>query len=292
MSDRESSGDETQRFPADDETRPMAGADETQRIGRGGPPPPTATQPMYVPGGPFGPSPGRQILLFLLVFLLGLAGGFALGQFLGDDDEQLPDENLVLYENAGMSFPIAGAAFTGTTYDPSTQTCDKEAMKRFLREDPRRFQAWLELQEIPESEFDAFVDRLETRILDKPTPVTNHGCFAEGDGPCPFAIQSVLGPGTPVWYDPEQNRLVAKCACSNPLKAPRCPPNCEDQVPTPTPTPTESPSPTPTAQTPTPTTAPPATEAPTPTPTRPPATLPPTFPPTPSPTTPPQTPPP
>jgi uncharacterized protein DUF6777 len=221
----------------DREDRP---ADETVAMpSPAGPPPPTATQPMYTSSPP-PPPRSRQALIIGLVLLLGLGGGFALAQFFGGDDDRIPDEDLVLYETASSGFPVAGAAFTQSTYDASRKECDKEAMKRFLRADPRRFEAWLDLQEITEAEFDAFVDRLQTRIVDRITHVTNHGCFAEGEGPCPFTVQSVLAPGTPVWFDPVGNRIVAKCFCSNPLKAPRCPPNCEG----PTPTPTLSPTPT------------------------------------------------
>ena len=248
-------------------------SDETISFGRGAGPPPTATTPLYLPDEP-PPGRGRQLLLYMLVFLLGLAGGFAIAQFMGEEEDRLPDPDLVFYENASMTFPIDGAAFTDSTYDSDERKCDKELLKQSLRADDHRFDAWLDLQEITESQFDAFVDRLETRILDKPTPVTNHGCFAEGGGECPFAIQSVLGPGTPVWFDPQQDKIVAKCTCSNPLRDPVCPPNCEE-VPTPSPTPTPTPVPTtppPTA----PPTAPPTptpTPQPTPTPTR---TVPPT----------------
>lgn len=247
MSDHEHTSDETMAFPS-----------------RGGGGPPTATMPMYVSSsGP--PSRGRQILIYLLVLILGLGGGFVIAQFVGQDDEQIPDEDLVLFESAGTTFPVEGAQFTQSTYNAQSQQCDKEALRRYLKADERRFRAWLDLQGITESQFDGFVGRLETKLLTEPTPVTNHGCFAEGDGPCPFAIQSVLGAGTPVWFDPTQNRAVAKCLCSNPLKAPKCPPNCEDS---PTPTPSASPTPT-TSTTPTPTTAstPTPTAQPTPSPT-------------------------
>jgi hypothetical protein len=210
-----------------------------------------------------------------VLLLLGLAGGFALAQFLRADADPVPDGNLVLYENASSTFPIDGAQFTRSTYDTQKGKCDRELLKRYLREDKdHRFEAWLDLQEIAETEFDAFVDRLETKILSAPTPVTNYGCFPDGGGPCPFSVQSVLGAGTPVWFDPQQNRIVAKCACSNPVRSPKCPPNCEE-VPTPTPSPTPSPTPTatpaptrtPTPLTPRPTATP--TRAPTPTPTPP-----------------------
>lgn len=236
---------------------------------------------MHIPGDE-PPDRGRKILIYLMVLVLGLAGGFGIAQFFGGDDDRIPDEDLVLFENASSTFPIEGAAFTQSTFDLQSQRCDAELLKQRLRADRHRFEAWLELQGITEGEFDAFVDRLETRILSEATPVTNHGCFADGEGPCPFELQSVLAEGTPVWYDPEQQRIVAKCTCSNPLKEPKCPPNCEE-VPTPTPTP--SPTPTATA-TPTRTQPPTTTSPPTPTPT-------PTQRPTPTPTlTVPTTPPP
>jgi hypothetical protein len=211
---------------------------------------------MYVGSAP--PPRSRQALIFALVFLLGLGGGFVLAQFIGRSDDRVPDENLVLYETASMTFPVEGAQFTRSTYNPETKQCDKEALKRFLRADPRRFKAWIDLQGITEDQFDGFVDRLETRITTGLTAFTNHGCFREGDGPCPFALQSVLAPGTPVWFDPVQQRVVAKCPCSNPLKPPRCPPNCENK-PTPTPSPSASPTRSPTQP---PRTTPPRTQPP------------------------------
>ncbi len=257
MSDRERAGDETIAFSS-----------------RGGGGPPTSTMPMYVSSSE-PPSRGRQVLIYLLVFVLGLGGGFVAAQFVGQDDDRVPDEDLVFFESASTTFPIEGAQFTRSTYNAQNEQCDKEALKQYLRADPRRFRAWLDLQGITESQFDGFVDRLETRILTEPTAVTNHGCFAEGEGPCPFAIQSVLGSGTPVWFDPTQNRVVAKCPCSNPIKAPKCPPNCEDSPtpePSPSPTPTQSATPTPTRSAPptataSPTASPTATPSPSPSPT-------------------------
>jgi hypothetical protein len=222
------------------------------------------TTPLNFPGeGP--PSRGRQVMLAFLILLLGLAGGFAISQFAAGDDDTLPDPDLVFYESASTSFPIEGARFTDSTFDESKQECDRELLKRLLRADDHRFQAWLDIQELTEAEFDGFVDRLQTRVLEKATPVTNYGCFEEGEGECPFSIQSVLGPGTAVWVDPQQgDRIVAKCACSNPIREPRCPPNCED-IPTPSPTPSPTPPPTTAPPTPPPTTAPTPTPAPTPT---------------------------
>jgi hypothetical protein len=241
---------------------PPRDPDHTQQFSSGGgASPPTMTAPIRLPPPP---PRGRSIVIFVLVFLLGLGGGFAASQVYGHRTAKLPDASVVLYENASSSFPVAGAAFTDSTYDASRKQCDKELLKRYLRADPRRFKAWLDLQQITESEFDAFVDRLQSQLLLKATPVTNHGCFPSGA--CPFAIQSVLGAGTPVWFDPQQQRIVAKCACSNPVNDPQCPPNCEDVPPTtPTAPPTEQPTEAPTSSpTPQPTASPTPTPAPTP----------------------------
>lgn len=261
MSDRED-------IPPSDETIAFSGRDV---------PPPTATAPIHLSGGE-PPGGGRRVLVALVALLLGLAGGFAIAQLVHVGGEaKVPDEGLVLYESASTAFPIEGARFTSSTYDLQKGKCDKTLLKQFLRADKRRFDAWLDLQEITADEFDSFVDRLETRVLDKPTPVTNYGCFPDGEGPCPFAIQSVLGPGTPVWFDPQASRIVAKCTCSNPIRSPKCPPNCEE-IPTPTP----SPSPTPVPTTPPPT-SPPPTASPTPTPSPSPIPSPTPIPTTPSP---------
>jgi hypothetical protein len=264
-------------MPDPDETRPIEPpaeqtSEQTVRFTPAQPPPPPPSEPtqaMYAMPPPGGGGGQRLALIVVLVLLVGLAAGYALGRFLGRPDPKVPDESLILYEPASMDFPIAGAAFTRSTYDEQSRRCDNGLLKQYLRADERRFKAWIDLQGITEDRFDAFVDRLETRILDRPRPVTNHGCYGEGDGPCPFAFQSVLAAGTAVWEDPEERRIVAKCRCSNPLKAPKCPPNCEEQPPpSPSPSPTESP------------TEPPRTQPPTASPTQPPATLPPTFPPT------------
>jgi hypothetical protein len=157
------------------------------------------------------PSGSRRGLVFGLLFLLGLAVGFGASQLFGAGaDERLPPSDLVLYESASVSFPIEGAAFTASTFDQQTGECDPQLLKQFLRADERRFEAWLDVRELTEAEFDGYVDRLQTRILDEPTPFTNHGCFADGEGPCPFDIQTVLGIGTAVWYDPVTDEIVAK----------------------------------------------------------------------------------
>jgi hypothetical protein len=254
---------------SDREDRPPS--DDTIAFSGRGIGPPRTTAPIPVPER--GPQRRRVLLLAVLLLLLGLAGGFAIAQFVGRSDDKVPDDELVLYEHALSTFPVDGAQFTRSAFDVQKRKCDPELLKRYLRADRNhRFEAWLDLEEISESQFDAFVDRLETRILSAPTPVTNYGCFADGEGPCPFSIQSVLGPGTPVWFDPQQNRIVAKCTCSSPIRLPQCPPNCEERPtptpsPTPTGTPTASPTPTRTLPPPTPPPTPTPTQAPTPTPT-------------------------
>ena len=86
-------------------------------------------------------------------------------------------------------------------------------------DDVRRFNAWRDLQEIDSAKFDAFVDGLSTRIINVPTPVTDYGCFPDGEGACPFSVQSVLGKGTPVWFLAKERRIVAKCTSSTPIRS-------------------------------------------------------------------------
>jgi hypothetical protein len=226
------------------------------------PPPPIApTEHIYVPPPP--PPPGRTWIAIVVLVLAGIAAGFALGHFVGRRPPGVPDSSLVLFESASSTFPIRGAEFTEPAFDEQRGSCDRAKLKQFLRADQRRFKAWLTLVKISESQFDSFVDGLQTRVLPSLQPVTNHGCYGSGDGPCPFAIQSVLAAGTPVWWDPVESRIVAKCRCSNPLTAPVCPPNCAAGAPSPAattaPPPTQAPPTTP----PPASTAPPATPVPT-----------------------------
>lgn len=221
----------------------------------------------------------QQVAPWILVFLVGLGGGWGLSAaFEGDPPEPTPapsplldPDDVVLYETASSIFPVEGAQFTEPFDDPDDPEagCDKERLKASLNADSHRKEAWLELQGITEDEFDEFVDRLVSVVLTEPRPVTNHGCFPEGEGPCAFEVHSVLAAGTLVLADPETEQVVVRCRCGNPLKPPQCPPNCEGE---PTPTPTVSPSPTPRQTDPPPRTATPRptptpTPAPTPTPT-------------------------
>lgn len=233
--------------------------------------------------------PIRRTIAILVALAVGFGAGWFVGQA-GVAEDELPDEDLVLYEPVSMAFPVEGARFTESFEIDAEDGCDKELLKRFLDADPHRKRAWLEVQGITEAEFEPFIDRLRSAVLLRPTPVTNHGCFAEGEGECPFSLHSVLAAGTLVLVDPEQdNRPVVKCRCGNPLDEPQCPPNC-DGGPTPTPsaTPERTPFFTDPVRTPPPrTTAPPErTPPPTPTPC-PPGTTAITCAPTPVPRTPP-----
>jgi hypothetical protein len=209
-----------------------------------GPPDPQETQPVAPPPEPYrpppapteripiaqrqGPPPGVWALLGLLV-LAGVLMGSILGHFTAKPSGSARDPNLVLYEPAGSTTPFAGAQFTASTFNPQTGQCDKARLKQSLRANPRKFHAWLQLVGIDESRFDSFVDHLETARLTSLSPVTDHGCLDGGD--CPFAFQAVLASGTPVWRDPQQGHIVAKCLSSTPLSAPRCPPNCSGGAP-------------------------------------------------------------
>jgi hypothetical protein len=185
---------------------------------------PPPTERLRVDRSQHRPPPSLWAFLGLLV-LAGILIGYVFGHFVGRPSPEGPDSNLVLFESASSTIPFPGAQFTASTYDAQRGTCDKTKLKQFLRADEKRFNAWLRLVGISAGDFDGFVNRLETARLTTASPVTNHGCYKNGR--CPFSFQSVLAAGTPVWRDPVRGHIVAKCACSNPLSAPRCPPNCD-----------------------------------------------------------------
>lgn len=187
----------------------------------------------------------QRIASWILGIALVFGGGF-LTATLTADEPLLDEAQTVHYETASSIFPVEGAQFTQPFDDPEDPEagCDKEAFKRFLNADPHRKEAWLEVLGVEEEDFEEFVDRLVSARLTEPTHVTNHGCFPEGEGPCPFEVHSVLAAGTLVLADPETDQIVTRCRCGNPLLEPKCPPNCEDE---PTPTPTLTPTITPTS---------------------------------------------
>ena len=107
----------------------------------GGRPPPTATTPLPGPmGRPPNRGPRRQALILLIVLLLGMGFGFAGSQLFGGGEDNVPDEDLVLYESASTSFPVEGAEFTRSTFDVQKGKCDKTILKQSLRDDARRVQ--------------------------------------------------------------------------------------------------------------------------------------------------------
>ena len=191
-------------------------------------PPPLPTERIRAPRQ-HRPPPSLWAFLGLLV-AAGVLIGFVFGHFTARGSGPARDANLVVFEPAGSASPFAGAQFTGSTFNPLTGMCDKARLKQFLRADQRRFKAWTQLVGTDAGGFDAFVDRLDTARLTTLSPVTDHGCL---DSDCPFSFQAVLAAGTPVWRDPAQGHIVAKCTSSSPLSAPRCPPNCNAAAPAP-----------------------------------------------------------
>src|SRR5438132_16962 len=179
------------------ETQPFAPAEYR-------PPPPAPTERIHAPRSRR-PPPSLYAFLGLLL-LAGVLIGFVVGHFAGRSSGTARDPSLVLFEPASSTTPFAGAQFTASTYDAQRGICDKTRLKQFLRADQRRFQAWVQLVGIDASQFDAFVDRMETARLTSLSPVTDHGCFTSGD--CPFAFQAVLAQGTPVWRDPAEGHIV------------------------------------------------------------------------------------
>src|SRR5262245_21849244 len=96
----------------------------------GGRPPPTMTMPLHVPGDR--PPPRRQALILRIVLLLGLGAGFTAAQLVGSDMPKVPDENLVLYQNATSGFPVEGAGFTRSAFDSTKGKGDKAVLKDAL----------------------------------------------------------------------------------------------------------------------------------------------------------------
>jgi len=206
--------------------------------------------------------------------LVGFGGG-ALLTAQTQDEPLLEEESVVLYEAPTSAFPVAGGAFSPSFFNESTQRCELDKFETFMEQNPERKQAWLEIQDLSEDEFDPLMDRLREARVTEHTPVTNHG-YRDGRW---FEVNSVLAPGTPVMIDPqrigagpgggdpmptdtdtdeptdtdfdeptpeptdtdEPTRepreddfvIIVKCTCGNPIKPPKCPPNCVDGPPRP-----------------------------------------------------------
>lgn len=189
---------------------------------------------------------------WVLVFVLGVGGGFGLSAVAGGDDPEpepsptprstpralLDEEKVVVFEAADADFAVEGAAFTEPIDIGPDEGCDKTKLVDSLNDDPRRGRAWLRVLEVDEGDLEPFVERLVHGVLTEPLAQTEHGCL--GSGACPFSIHVVLGSGTIVLVDPEAEfEPVVRCRSGTPLTPPECPPNC---LPAPT---EESPTPTP-----------------------------------------------
>lgn len=109
--------------------------------------------------------------------------------------------------------PAAGAPLYGGSGD--NRVCDREAMIRYLTENPDKGRAWAATAGIAYGDLPAYVRSLTPTVLLYDTRVTNHG-FANGRA---TSLQSVLQAGTAVLVD-RSGQPVTKCKCGNPLRPP------------------------------------------------------------------------
>ena len=98
----------------------------------------------------------------------------------------------------------------------SSRHCNRGQLVAFLQANPTKARAWAGVQGITTNEIPAYVDDLTPVLLREDTRVTNHG-FVGGTA---NQIPAVLQAGTAVLLD-RFGRPVVKCACGNPLAAPR-----------------------------------------------------------------------
>lgn len=103
--------------------------------------------------------------------------------------------------------------YGGTRDDTS---CDKDQLVAFLEANPAKARAWAGVLDIEVEDIGTYVDSLTPILLTADTRVTNHG-FRDGRA---TTLQSVLQAGTAVLVD-EFGQPVVRCACGNPLTAPR-----------------------------------------------------------------------
>lgn len=115
--------------------------------------------------------------------------------------------------------PVSGATpgLYGGTRDQST--CNPQQMIDYLARNPSLGRAWAGAQGILTSEIPSFINSLTPVLLRSDTRVTNHG-FSNGVA---TPHQSVLQAGTAVLID-DKGEPRARCACGNPLLAPRAVP--------------------------------------------------------------------
>lgn len=95
------------------------------------------------------------------------------------------------------------------------RVCDREAMVRYLTENPAKGRAWAATVGVAYGDLPGYLRGLTPTVLLYDTRVTNHG-FANGRA---TALQSVLQAGTAVLVD-GSGQPVAKCKCGNPLRPP------------------------------------------------------------------------
>ena len=106
----------------------------------------------------------------------------------------------------------------GGTRDQSS--CNQQQMIDYLTANPSKGRAWAQAQGISVSELATYINSLTPVLLRSDTRVTNFG-FSAGQ---PTPRQSVLQAGTAVLVD-QYGEPRARCACGNPLLAPRAVPS-------------------------------------------------------------------
>jgi hypothetical protein len=128
------------------------------------------------------------------------------GLDLGDPEEQVTDTAETVVST------VAGAApglYGGTEI---LNSCDKDALIRFMQENLEKAAAWAGVQDIDVDDIPDFIENLTDVILQVDTRVTNHG-FRDGVA---NPINSVLQAGTAVLVDIFGVPRV-RCFCGNPL---------------------------------------------------------------------------
>lgn len=129
--------------------------------------------------------------------------------------EAIDDEARATASSSGVQSYSGGqpGLYGGTQ---NSRHCDKRQLVDFLDANPTKARAWAGVHGITTSQVESFVDDLTPVLLREDTRVTNHGFV----GSRANAIPAVLQAGTAVLVD-RFGRPVVKCACGNPLLAPR-----------------------------------------------------------------------
>ena len=134
-----------------------------------------------------------------------------------DDEvqEAIDDDARATASGAGVQSYSGGqpGLYGGTQ---NSRHCDKQQLVDFLDANPTKADAWSSVHGITRRQIASFVGDLTPVLLREDTRVTNHG-FVDSTA---NAIPAVLQAGTAVLVD-RFGRPVVKCACGNPLLAPR-----------------------------------------------------------------------